>query len=129
MSKDASRELVAEMASVYRDSEDARVANFEQRRQEAQLRTAPICAGQTVWLIHLEPVTTENALEHPGYVVITGQVQDTRETTYEVTVNGRTQTLERASFYAYREDAERDAQRLNASIADRLAEIHDGGLN
>lgn len=129
MSKDASRDLVREMAGVYRDAEEARAASFEQRRQEARLRTAPICAGQTVWTVHLEPVTTENALEHPGYVVLTGQVQDTRETTYEVTINGRTQTLERASFYAHREDAERAAQRLNDSIADRLAELHDGGLN
>ncbi len=128
MSKDA-RELVAEMAAVYRDAEESRMAGFEQRRQEARLRTTPVCAGQTVWLIHLEPVTTENALAHPGYVVLTGQVQDTRETTYEVTVNGRTQTLERAGFYAHREDAERAAHRLNDSIANRLAEIHDGGLN
>lgn len=129
MSKDASRDLVREMADVYRDAEEARIASFEQRRQEARLRTAPICAGQTVWILHLEPVTAENAVNHPGYVVLTGQVQDTRETTYEVAINGRTQTLERAGFYAHREDAERAAQRLNAVIADRLAELHDGGLN
>lgn len=129
MSKDASRELVAEMAGVYRDAEESRVASFEQRRQDARLRTVPVCAGQTVWTLYLAPVTTENALEHPGYVVLTGQVQDTRETTYEVTVNGRTQTLERAGFYAHREDAERAAQRLNEAIADRLSELHDGGLN
>jgi|GEM_PF-3251096 len=129
MSKDASRDLVREMAGVYRDAEEARGASFEQRRHEARLRTAPICAGQAVWTLHLEPVTAENAVNHPGYVVLTGQVQDTRETTYEITISGRTHTLERASFYAHREDAERAAQRLNGLIADRLAELHDGGLN
>lgn len=128
MSKDASRELVAEMAGVYRDAEEARAANFQRLNEEARLRDNPICAGQAVWTLFLEPVTAENAVNHPGYIVLTGQVRDTRETTYEVAINGRAQTLERASLYTRREDAEREAQWCNAIIADRLAELHDGGL-
>ena len=73
MSKDASRELVAEMAGVYREAEAARLANFHQRNGEAHLRHNPICAGQPVWTLHLEPVTRENALNHPGYVALAGR--------------------------------------------------------
>ena len=128
MSKDASRELVAEMAGVYRDAEEARTVNFERLNQEARLRENPVCAGQTVWTLWLEPVTTENAVNHPGYVVLPGQVQDTRESTYEVSVGGRMQTLGRASLHTRREDAEEEARFCNAAIARRLAELHDGGL-
>lgn len=128
MSKDVSRELVAEMAGVYRAAEEARVANFTRLTQEAHLHDDPVCAGQTVWAIHLEPVTLENAANHPGYIVRTGQVRDTRETTYEVTWQGRSQTCARADLYTRREDAEHEAQRCNLAIARRLAELHDGGL-
>jgi hypothetical protein len=128
MSKDASRELVAEMAGVYREAEAARVANFHQRNGEAHLRHNPICAGQPVWTLHLEPVTTENAANHPGYVVLAGRVEDTREAAYEVLVNGKRQTLERDELFTQREDAEGEAGRCNAAIARRLAELHDGGL-
>ena len=128
MSKDLSRELVAEMAGVYRAAEDARVANFARLAQEAHLHDDPVCAGQTVWALHLEPVTVENAVNHPGYVVLTGKVQDTRETTYEVAWPGRRQTCAQADLYTRREDAEREAQVCNLAIARRLAELHDGGL-
>ena len=128
MSKDASRELVTEMAGVYRDAEEARVANFQRLSEEAHLHDAPICAGQTVWTLFLDPVTAENAGDHPGYVVLTGQVQDTREATYEVTFNGRPRTLARASLYTHRSEAELEAQVCNIAIARRLAELHDGGL-
>ena len=92
MSKDA-RELVAEMSAVYRDAEEARVANYARLNQDAQLRDRPICAGQTVWILFLEPVTFENAINHPGYVLLVGEVRDTRETSYEVTIAGRVQTF------------------------------------
>lgn len=128
MSKDLSRDLVREMAGVYRDAEESRVANFQRLNLEAHLHDNPICAGQTVWTLFLEPVTPENAVNHPGYVVLTGQVQDTRETTYEATFNGRTRTLARASLYTQRAEAEHEARVCNAAIARRLAELHDGGL-
>ncbi|MEQ2007582.1 MAG: hypothetical protein ABMA26_12360 [Limisphaerales bacterium] len=128
MSKDA-RELVAEMSGVYRDAEEARVANFHRVNQEAQLRDRPICAGQTVWMLFLEPVTLENAINHPGYVLLAGEVRDTRETSYEVTIAGRVQTFERAQLYIRRDEAELAAQTCNAAIARRLAELHDGELN
>ncbi|NBR86962.1 MAG: hypothetical protein EB141_00965 [Verrucomicrobia bacterium] len=128
MSKDASRELVAEMAGVYRDAEEARVASFARLQQEAQERPSPICAGQPVWVLHLEPVTAENAVNHPGYVVLSGEVLDTRETTYEVSISGRVRTCLRTSLYPTLTAAEQEAQRCNATIARRLAELHDGGL-
>ena len=129
MSKDLSRDLVREMADVYREAEESRAANFQRLTQEAYLHDAPVCAGQTVWALHLEPVTTENAVNHPGYIVLAGQVQDTRETTYEVTLQGCPQTCVRAELYTRREDAEREAQVRNLAIGRRLAELHDGGLD
>lgn len=128
MSKDA-REIVAEMSAVYRDAEDARVANYARLSQEAQLREHPICAGQTVWIPFLEPVNLENAINHPGYVVVAGEVRDTRETSYEVAVAGSVQTFERAQLYIRRDEAELAAQACNDAIARRLAELHDGDLN
>ncbi len=101
MSKDA-RELVTEMSAVYRDAEEARVANYARLNQDAQLRDRPICAGQTVWILFLEPVTLENAINHPGYVLLAGEVRDTRETSYEVAFDGRVQTFERAQLYIRR---------------------------
>ncbi len=128
MSKDASRELVAEMAGVYRDAEEARVANFQRLNAESHLRDRPICAGQTVWTVFLEPVTPENAADHPGYVLFAGEVHDTREAAYEVVINGRLQTFERVRLHLRREDAEQEALVCNAAIARRLAELHDGEL-
>ena len=128
MSKDLSRELVAEMAGVYRDAEEARVASFARLQQEAQERPSPICAGQSVWTLHLEPVTPENAVNHPGYVVLSGPVLDTRETTYEVSFSGRVRTYPRTSLHTTLSAAEHEAQHCNATIARRLAELHDGGL-
>ena len=128
MSKDLSRELVAEMAGVYRDAEEARVANFQRLTQESHLHDRPICAGQTVWTVFLDPVTPENAVNHPGYVLLAGEVRDTRETTYEVAVSGRLQTFERAQLYLSQAEAEQEAQVCNAAIARRLAELHDGEL-
>ena len=128
MSKDA-RELVAEMSAIYRDAEEARVANYDRLNLDAQLRDRPICAGQTVWILFIEPVTLENALNHPGYVLLSGEVRDTRETSYEVTVAGRVQTFERAQLYIRRDEAELAAQTCNVAIARRLAELHDGELN
>lgn len=128
MSKDA-RELVAEMSAVYRDAEEARVANYARLNQDAQLRDRPICAGQTVWILFLEPVTLENAINHPGYVLLPGEVRDTRETSYEVALDGRVKTFERAQLYIRRDEAELVAQACNAAIARRLAELHDGELN
>lgn len=128
MSKDA-RELVAEMSRMYRDAEEARVANFERLNQDAQLRDRPICAGQKIWILFLEPITLENAINHPGYVLLAGEVRDTREASYEVTIAGRVQTFERDQLYIRREEAELAAQGCNAAIARRLAELHDGELN
>ena len=128
MSKDA-RELVAEMSAIYRDAEEARVANYDRLNRDAQIRDRPICAGQTVWILFIDPVTLENALNHPGYVLLAGEVRDTRETSYEVTVAGRVQTFERAQLYIRRDEAELAAQACNDAIARRLAELHDGELN
>lgn len=128
MSKDASRDLVRELADVYRSAEESRLANFERLTQEAHLHDDPVCAGQTVWTLHLEPVTKENAVNHPGYVVLGGVVQDTRETTFEITFNGRTRTMRRDNLFTRREDAEHEAQRCNTAIARRLSELHDGEL-
>ena len=128
MSKDA-RELVAEMSGVYRDAEEARVANYARLNQDAQRRDRPICAGQTVWILYLEPVTLENAINHPGYVLLAGEVRDTRETSFEVVLDGRVQVFARSQLYIRRDEAELAAQACNAAIARRLAELHDGELN
>ena len=128
MSKDLSRELVAEMAAVYRGAEEERVANFQRLSQEAHLHDDPICAGQTVWTLFLDPVTAENAVNHPGYIVLAGVVQDTRDTEFEVAIRGGVAAFARPSLYTRLEEAEREALICNAAIARRLAEMHDGNL-
>jgi hypothetical protein len=116
------------MAAVYRGAEEERVANFQRLKLDAPLHDGPICAGQTVWTLFLDPVTAANAVNHPGYVVLAGVVQDTRETTFEVAIGGRVETFARLGLYAHREEAEREAAIRNAAISRRLSELHDGNL-